>query len=299
MTKKKAALGRGLGALLSNPETDITTKYKPDNNTTTVGAVAAIPVKNIETNPFQPRTHFEEQALQELADSIGIHGIIQPVTVRKMGYDKYQLISGERRFRASQLAGLTEIPAYIRIANDQTMLEMAIVENVQRENLDPIEVALSYQRLIEECSLTQEELSQKVGKKRATVTNYLRLLKLAPEIQLAIIQQRITMGHARALLGVDDMVKQMEICQLIIEKELSVRAVEEIVKNSKGANAKTAKPTTTPSLSKEEKGIKSSLLSLLGNKANIKPSNGGKGKIEISYSNASELADIAAKLGIA
>ncbi|MFT5337140.1 MAG: ParB family chromosome partitioning protein [Sphingobacteriales bacterium] len=298
MTKKKAALGRGLGALLSNPETDITTKYKPDNNTTTVGAVAAIPVKNIETNPFQPRRHFEEQALQELADSISIHGIIQPVTVRKMGYDKYQLISGERRFRASQLSGLTEIPAYIRIANDQSMLEMAIVENVQRENLDPIEVALSYQRLIEECSLTQEELSHKVGKKRATVTNYLRLLKLAPEIQLAIIQQKITMGHARALLGVDDMVRQMEICQLIIEKELSVRAVEEIVKNSKSENSKTAKPAATPSLSKEEKGIKSSLLSLLGNKANIKPANGGKGKIEISYSNPGELADIAAKLGI-
>lgn len=234
--------------------------------------------------------------MNELCESIKVHGIIQPVTVRKMGYDKYQLISGERRFRASQLAGLEEIPAYIRIANDQTMLEMAIVENVQRENLDPIEVALSYQRLIDECSLTQEELSVKVGKKRATVTNYLRLLKLAPEIQLAIIQKKISMGHARSLLGIEEMVVQMELCQQIIEKGLSVRAVEELVKQYKNPETKEEKKEK-PILSKEEDRIQSSLISSFGRIAKVKGNN-GKGKIEISYASIEQLNEIATKLGL-
>ncbi|MCX6295730.1 MAG: ParB/RepB/Spo0J family partition protein, partial [Bacteroidetes bacterium] len=182
MSTKRNALGRGLSALLENANTDITSN-KLEGEGKVVGAVANIEISKIETNPFQPRTHFEADALNELAGSIKEHGIIQPITVRKLGYDKYQLISGERRFRASQLAGLTSVPAYIRIANDQAMLEMALVENIQRENLDAIEVAISYKRLIDECSLTQEQLSQKVSKQRSTITNYLRLLKLPVEIQ--------------------------------------------------------------------------------------------------------------------
>ncbi len=183
--QKKRALGKGLSALLEDNKTDITTSSTiSDIPVATVGNIANLKIEQIEANPFQPRTHFEEVALTELADSIATHGIIQPVTVRKLGYDKYQLISGERRFRASQLAGLKEIPAYIRIANDQAMLEMALVENVQRENLDAIEVAISYKRLIDECQLTQEAVAEKVSKQRSTVTNYLRLLKLAEEIQL-------------------------------------------------------------------------------------------------------------------
>src|SRR4051812_34249358 len=209
MTTKKPALGRGLSALLENAKTDITTKNIGEN-AAVVNSVATIRVQQIETNPFQPRTNFEETALQELSDSIRQHGIIQPITVRKLGYDKYQLISGERRFRASQLAGLTSVPAYIRIANDQGMLEMALVENIQRENLDAIEVAISYKRLIDECDLTQEQLSQKVSKQRSTITNYLRLLKLPVEIQLAIRNGDITMGHARALINIENADKQLE-----------------------------------------------------------------------------------------
>ena len=202
MSKNKSALGRGLGALLENAKTDITTKAT--ENAAVVGTIAMIPVKNIEANPFQPRTDFEETALQELVDSIKEHGIIQPVTVRKLGFDKYQLISGERRFRSSQLVGLKEIPAYVRIANDQAMLEMALVENIQRADLNPIEVALSYKRLIDECNITQEQLADKVSKQRSTVTNFLRLLKLPAELQLGLKDKLITMGHARALINIED-----------------------------------------------------------------------------------------------
>ncbi len=182
---KKPALGRGLSALLESAKTDITTK-RVGEGAPTVNSVSVIQISDIETNPFQPRSNFEESALQELSASIKQHGIIQPITVRKLGYDKYQLISGERRFRASQMAGLKEVPAYIRVADDQAMLEMALVENIQREDLDPIEVSLSYKRLIDECNLTQEQLSEKVGKQRSTVTNFLRLLKLPAPIQKAL-----------------------------------------------------------------------------------------------------------------
>ena len=175
--KKRSALGKGLSALLENSETDITTK-SANTNSGLVGSVSMLPINSIEANPFNPRTNFEKAALEELSQSIAIHGIIQPLTVRKLGRDNYQLISGERRFRASQLAGLTEVPVYIRVANDQTMLEMALVENIQREDLNSIEVAISYQRLIEECSLTQDQLSQKIAKSRSSITNHLRLLKL-------------------------------------------------------------------------------------------------------------------------
>src|SRR5574343_1374047 len=182
-TKKRSALGKGLSVLLENSETDITSK---SDNAGVVGSVSMLSIESIEANPFNPRTHFEQAALDELSQSIAIHGIIQPLTVRKLGRDKYQLISGERRFRASQMAGLTEVPAYIRVADDQAMLEMALVENIQREDLNPIEVALSYKRLIDECNLTQEALSEKVGKQRSTVTNFLRLLKLPAPVQKAL-----------------------------------------------------------------------------------------------------------------
>ena len=202
MTKKKG-LGRGLSALLEDPSTDITTRNEPVAAAPrSAGPIGTIPVAQIEPNPFQPRTHFSDEALAELAQSISELGIIQPVTVRKVGYDRYQLISGERRFRASQLAGLDEVPAYIRIANDEAMLEMALVENIQREELDAIEVAISFQRLIDEVKLTQEQLSEKVGKDRATVANYLRLLKLPPEIQLGLRQRTIGMGHALSLIHI-------------------------------------------------------------------------------------------------
>ncbi|MFM2286037.1 MAG: hypothetical protein RLZZ543_1534, partial [Bacteroidota bacterium] len=184
MNNKRNALGKGLGALLTSPDTDITTRGAGQSESGVVGSISELLIEQIEANPFQPRTFFEEEALRELAESIQEMGLIQPVTVRKLGYDKYQLISGERRFRASQMAGMTTIPAYIRIANDQAMLEMALVENIQREELDSIEIGLAYQRMIEELKLTQEEVSEKVAKKRSTVANYLRLLKLPPEIQL-------------------------------------------------------------------------------------------------------------------
>ncbi|MEY4659794.1 MAG: hypothetical protein RJB36_1560, partial [Bacteroidota bacterium] len=195
--KKQPALGRGLSALLQNSETDITSM-----NGATVGSVSMIDIQYIEANPFNPRTHFEKEALEELRMSILSHGIIQPLTVRKLGRDRYQLISGERRFRASQLAGLKEVPAYIRIANDQTMLEMALVENIQREDLNAIEVAISYERLIDECKLTQEQLSEKVAKSRSHIANHIRLLKLPASIQAGVRDQKISMGHARALLSI-------------------------------------------------------------------------------------------------
>ena len=223
-SKKQPALGRGLSALLQNSETDITSM-----NGATVGSVSMIDIHLIEANPFNPRTHFEKEALEELRQSILTHGIIQPLTVRKLGRDRYQLISGERRFRASQLAGLTEVPAYIRIANDQTMLEMALVENIQREDLNAIEVAFSYERLIDECKLTQEQLSEKVAKSRSHIANHIRLLKLPASIQAGVRDQVITMGHARALLSITDEKEQLIAFQQIIDESLSVRAVEQLV----------------------------------------------------------------------
>ena len=199
---KKRALGRGLDAILSSPDTDITSSDISGNYV--VGAVAEIELEKIEANPFQPRSDFEEESLEELALSIKKQGIIQPVTVRKLGFDKYQLISGERRYRASKMAGQKTIPAYIRVANDEQMLEMALVENIQRENLNAIEIAISYQRLIDECEITQEQLSNRIGKNRSTITNYIRLLKLPAEVQLALSSNQITMGHARALINIEN-----------------------------------------------------------------------------------------------
>ena len=230
--QKKPALGRGLGALLTNVDTDITSLTGA-----TLGSISLLPISSIETNPFNPREHFEQEALEELANSIEEHGIIQPLTVRKLGRDKYQLISGERRFRAAQLAGLIEVPAYIRVANDQAMLEMALVENIQREDLNSIEVGLSYQRLIEECSLTQEQLGEKIAKSRSNVTNHLRLLKLPVTIQAGVRDRLISMGHARALVAVSDETEQLELFNQIVKENMSVRQLEQLLKKPTEKNS--------------------------------------------------------------
>lgn len=293
MTKKRA-LGKGLSALLENSDTDVTTGgTSPEHRI--AGSIGNIPVDSIEANPFQPRSHFEEEALQELATSIKAHGIIQPVTVRKMGYDKYQLISGERRFRASQLAGLKEIPAYIRIANDQTMLEMALVENIQRQDLDAIEIAISYQRLIDECKLTQEELSEKVGKKRSTVSNYLRLLKLPAEIQLGIREGIISMGHARALINLPDEEKQLAVYHHLVDNKLSVRDVEGIVKSE---NEKPKSKGTKQELSFEQQKTRDDLKSFFETKVDLKVNKKGKGKLVIDFKNEAQLQAILEKMGL-
>ena len=276
---KKRGLGRGLDAILQSPETDITSADISGNYV--AGAIAQIEIDKIETNPFQPRTDFDETALNELAESIKNQGVIQPVTVRKMGYDKYQLISGERRLRASKMAGLKKIPVFIRVANDEQMLEMALIENIHRENLNAIEVAISYQRLIEECKLTQDQLSEKVGKDRSTVANFLRLLKLPAEIQIAIRDGYITMGHARALVNISDKKKQLIILKRIIDEDLSVRQVEMLTRE------KTAKKQVNviPDSYKVQADALSKAL-----KMNVKVSRDGKGKgsLTINFKNDQE-----------
>lgn len=297
MSTKRSALGKGLSALLENANTDITTT-KLEGEGKVVGSVSNIEIAKIETNPFQPRTQFDEDALNELAGSIKEHGIIQPITVRKLGYDKYQLISGERRFRASQIAGLTSVPAYIRIANDQAMLEMALVENIQRENLDAIEVAISYKRLIDECNLTQEQLSQKVSKQRSTITNYLRLLKLPVEIQLAIRNGDITMGHARALINIDNEDKQLDVYNQIVLNDLSVRDAEDLargVKKEIATPAKGNKESSKPekgTLSFEQQQVVEDLRAVFNSKVQISKEANGKGKIVIPFKSDNDLKRI-------
>jgi ParB family chromosome partitioning protein len=300
MTKKRG-LGKGLSALLENSDTDITSRLASGEDQTrhVAGSVAGLRISQIVANPFQPRKHFEKEPLEELAASIREHGIIQPVTVRKMGYDKYQLISGERRFRASQLAGLDEIPAYIRIANDQTMLEMALIENIQRENLDAVEVAISYQRLIDECKLTQEQLSERVGKKRSTITNYLRLLKLAPEVQMSIQNKEISMGHARALVSAGDDAAQVNLLAKILAEGLSVRQVEEIVRGAapekpsrQPAAPKTAEGTERVPLSFQQQKYCTDLSESLGTKIEMSKGNKGKGRLVINFSSENDLERI-------
>jgi len=277
---KQPALGRGLGALLENSNTDITSI----SNVTT-SSVAMVSIEFIEANPFNPRTHFEKEALNELCKSIETYGIIQPLTVRKLGRDKYQLISGERRFRASQLSGIREVPCYIRIANDQEMLEMALVENIQRENLNAIEIAVSYERLLEECNFTQEQLSEKIAKSRSNIANHIRLLKLPIEIQSAVRDNLVSMGHARALVSIGDLEEQMTAFHQIITEKLSVRDVENLMKlpnKKKGA-------TKTNFLSKADTTHESFLADRLGSKITIQKSELGKGKIIIQFNSEADL----------
>jgi ParB family chromosome partitioning protein len=293
MNPKKKVLGRGLSAILESPETDITSK--DISGEFVAGAIANIEIDKIEPNPFQPRTDFDEDALNELSQSIKEQGIIQPITVRKLGYDKYQLISGERRLKASKLAELTSIPAYIRIANDKQMLEMALVENIHREDLNAIEIAISYKRLVEECDITSDELSEHVGKNRTTITNYLRLLKLPPEIQIALRDNKISMGHARALINIDDIETQLTILKNILSKDLSVRKVEEIVRNlsQDGDNPKEEKHIELP---EKYVTIKKQLIDKLEVKVDVKCNNKGKGSIVIPFKSNKEFERIIATL---
>ncbi|TXI87375.1 MAG: ParB/RepB/Spo0J family partition protein [Crocinitomicaceae bacterium] len=287
--KKRGALGKGLSALLENAATDITTK-SPESGV--VGSISLIPISSIEANPFNPRTNFEIEALNELSESIAVHGIIQPLTVRKLGRDKYQLISGERRFRASQLAGLTEVPAYIRVANDQSMLEMALVENIQREDLNAIEVALSYQRLIDECALTQEQMSQKISKSRSSITNHLRLLKLPALIQLGVRDNQISMGHARALVSAGDEDFQLALFNRIVEDNLSVRELETLIRE--GADPVAGETTKrdksgAPELNTAQQTFRSFFGDRVSAKVEIKKSNLGSGKIMINFNSEVDL----------
>ena len=280
LQNKKRGLGRGLDAILQSPETDITSSDISGNYV--AGAVAELNIDFIEANPFQPRTDFDETALNELAESIKIQGVIQPVTVRKMGRDKYQLISGERRLRASKMAGLKTIPVFIRVANDEQMLEMALIENTHREGLNAIEIALSYQRLIEECNITQEQLSEKVGKDRSTVTNFLRLLKLPPEVQVALRDGFISMSQARAIINIDDKAKQLIILKEIIDKDLSVRQVEELVRslNTK-IKAKKQKDVLPEAFIYKVDSLSKSL----NTKVKINRNSKGKGTLTINFKN--------------
>jgi len=280
---KKQALGRGLSALLSETKSDITSA-SDKNADKVVGNILEIELDFIEVNPYQPRTYFNEEALRELASSIQELGVIQPITVRKLEGNRFQLVSGERRFRASKLIGNTTIPAYIRIANDQEMLEMALVENIQRKDLDPIEVALTYQRLIDEIDLTQEEMSKRVGKKRSTITNYLRLLKLDPIVQTGMRDGFLSMGHGRAIINVENPEDQLAVYEQIIEQKLSVRQTEELVKNLKEGTVvkekKTVKEVKVPEF--VNTGIKS-FSEYFGHKIDVKLSGSDKGKIIIPF----------------
>ncbi|MBD3862489.1 MAG: ParB family chromosome partitioning protein [Olleya marilimosa] len=280
---KKQALGRGLSALLKDPENDIQSA-KDKNADKVIGNIVELDLDFIEMNPFQPRTNFNEEALRELASSIKELGIIQPITVRKLGFESYQLVSGERRFRASKLIGLETVPAYIRIANDQESLEMALVENIQRQDLDPIEIALSYQRLIDEIQLTQEQMSERVGKKRSTIANYLRLLKLDPIIQTGMRDGFLSMGHGRAIINIEDQNIQLEIYEKILSNKLSVRDTETLVRNYNTTNeVKTPVKKEAEELPKYVKKGVAAFSEYFGHKIDVKVASNGKGKITIPF----------------
>jgi ParB family chromosome partitioning protein len=281
--KRKNALGRGLGALLDDAPSSSHSFHKLTTDTAPVHSINEIDLLDIEVNPFQPRTKFDEEALAELAESIRVQGIIQPITVRKLSERKFQLISGERRYHASKLAGLLRIPAYVRTANDQQMLEMALIENIQRENLNAIEIALSYQRLLSECDLRQEDLGDRVGKKRSTVTNYLRLLKLPPDVQAAIRDGELGMGHARALVNIENIDHQLDIFKKIIKDDLSVRKVEELVKKLKDRNEHPVELAAKPKLSYELKQVQDRLSSHFGSRVLLQAEANNKGTIKIPY----------------
>ncbi len=292
--KKKEQLGQGLRALLGNIEKVDTSspEVKQEVIQELSKSVAEIPIDNIEPNPFQPRTDFGEQELLELVQSIKTHGIIQPITLRSLGVNSYQIISGERRWRASKLAGLKAIPAYIRIADDQGMLEMAIVENIQRSNLNALEVAISYQRLLDECDLQHEELAERVGKERSTVTNYMRLLKLPPDIQSALKTEQISMGHARALLSVEDITSQLFLYKKVVRESLSVRNTEKLIRDHKNGKTTSDTKTKKAEIHPEVKKIKDRLSSNFGSKVDIIRSKEGKGKIVIHFSSDNQFNDI-------
>jgi len=298
LPKRRNALGRGLGALLDDSTN--TAEKMSGSVAGTANAIGEIPVAQIEVNPFQPRTEFNQEALAELSESIKVQGIIQPITVRQLSKNQFQLISGERRLQASKLAGLETIPAYIRTANDQQMLEMALIENIQRENLNSIEIALSYQRLISECNLKQEELGDRVGKNRSTVTNYLRLLKLPPDIQVALRDGKLSMGHARAIIGIDNPATQLSIFKKIISEDLSVRKVESLVREFTQSTPESPNlnKTANPSLSPEVKNLQNKLSSHFGTRISLKADEKNRGEIRIPFVSTEDLNRILEILNI-
>ncbi len=292
---RKIGLGRGLGALLSDskPSGNNDGEKPMTRRFDAISAMNEISVDDIETNPFQPRTHFDQEALKELSESIKLQGIIQPITVRQTEDNRYQLISGERRLQASKMVGLRKIPAYVRTANDQQMLEMALIENIQRENLNAIEIALSYQRLMTECQLKQEQLGDRVGKNRTTVNNYMRLLKLPPVIQASVRDNKISMGHARALVNIDNQEVQMEIFQRVLDEDLSVRKVEEAVRTRNNADVtENGSSKRKVSTKREIASLQSKLASHFGTKVTVKADDQSKGEIRIPFTSKEDLERI-------
>ena len=291
---KRKVLGRGLSALLDDPQNEIRSIEDPNANKL-VGSIVELDIDKIEVNPYQPRTNFNEESIKELADSIKALGIIQPITVRKLDRNKYQLVSGERRFRASKSINLETIPAYVRIANDQETLEMALVENIQRRDLDPIEIALSYQRLTDEIHLTQNQLSERVGKQRSTVANYMRLLKLDPIIQTGMRDGFLSMGHGRALINIEETEKQLEVYEKIVSQGLSVRATESLVKNVKESRSELK---TNKVQLKLYKSTKSDFEAYFNTKITVKGNEKEKGSIQIHFDSHKELSQILKKINL-
>ena len=300
MSKKKE-VGRGIRALLSNIEKTNVPEEKVSSIMKLNEHAAMVPIENIETNPYQPRQEFDADELMDLAKSIKTFGLIQPVTLRSMGDSKFQLISGERRLRASKIAGVNEIPAYIRVANDQEMLEMALVENIQRSDLNALEVAISYQRLMDECELTHDALSKRIGKNRSTITNYVRLLKLPPNIQAAIRDERLSMGHARSIAGIENPILQQKVFNEVVDRELSVRATEKLIKNynqpstSLGSQPVTASIQELPS---EVIEIRDRISDMVGTRVEIRRNNKGRGQIVIRFKSDTEFNNIIDRLDL-
>ncbi len=297
----KAQIGKGIGALLGNIKDEVNSFNKaiPNTEEVLVGSITRIPLNMIDVNPKQPRRTFDEVPLKELAESIKLHDIIQPITVAKLANKKFQLISGERRFKASQMAGLTDIPAYVRIANDQEILEMGLIENLQRENLNAIEIGLAYKRLMSECNLTQEEVADRMKKERSTVTNYIRLLKLPPSIQVSVRNKVLSMGHARALVGLEHIEQQLFVAKEIIDKQLSVRATEELIKQigsqKQGAPIKATKTNELPTAYKR---IEDQIASHLSTKVKLDRKKNGKGTIVLEFYNDNDLERILDKMNL-
>jgi ParB family chromosome partitioning protein len=290
MSKKKDALGKGIRALLSDIDDDAEVlKISATDEDSIINTVPKIRLDQIEVNPFQPRADFNQQALEELASSIRVHGVIQPITVRKISERKYQLISGERRLRASKMAGMVEIPAYVRTANDQEVVEMALIENIQREDLNSMEVALTYQRLIDECELTHENLGDRLGKDRSTVTNYLRLLKLPPEIQKALRDKVLTMGHARAIISLPEVDKQLYVLKEINSKSLSVRKTEELVRLLSSGSQHRKNDKKEEPLPVAYKNVQTKLMDIFETKIKIRKTAADKGEIIIPFYSVSDL----------
>jgi len=290
-SKQKKVLGRGLSALLNNDDHNIES-VGDKNAELIIGSIVDLPIEKISNNPFQPRTHFNEESIKELSTSIKQLGVIQPITVRKIKGNKYQLVSGERRLRASKLVGLKTIPSYVRLADDKESLEMALVENIQRQDLDPIEIGLSYQRLIDEIKLTQDQLSERVGKKRSTIANYMRLLKLDPIIQTGIRDQFITMGHGRALVNISDSKLQIDLYKKIVKKGLSVRGVESLVKNLRDPKTKSSDNNLSPFINQAAEELKK----ILGTSVSVSSNKQGKGILKINFDSQEELQYILNKV---